>query len=368
MMIPFVNLQAQLERLKPELLASIEEVIDSRDFIQGRYLEEFEAGFAQVHGAKHVIGCANGTAGLALALRSAGVGPGDEVITVAHTFIATVEAICEVGATPVFVDIDADTYTINTDQVEEAVSSRTRALMPVHLYGNSCDMAPLVSLADRLDLRIIEDCAQAHLATYKGRPVGSFGAAGAFSFYPGKNLGALGDAGCIITENETIAGQLRKLRDHGRSSKYEHDVVGYNERMDGLQAAILSVKLKYLDEWTRARRANAAAYLERLASMGVKTMTPTPNSEPVWHLFVVEVDQRNDVANALASNGIATGVHYPVPVHLQPALKHLGYSEGDLPATEAASQRVLSLPMCAELKEEEIALVCRKLERALATS
>lgn len=366
MKVPFVNLQAQLERLKPELLASIEQVIESRDFIQGRYVAEFEKGFARAHGGKHVIGCANGTAALALALRSAGVGDGDEVITVSHTFIATAEAICEVGAKPVLVDIDPDTYTMDVSQVEAVIGKRTRALLPVHLYGNPCDMASLLDVAERHSLRIIEDCAQAHLATYRDRPVGCFGTAGTFSFYPGKNLGAIGDAGCIITDDEEVARRLRKLRDHGRLSKYEHDLVGYNERMDGLQAAVLSVKLKYLDEWTEKRRRNAKAYRERLESVGLKMMTPTGESEPVWHLFIVEVDGRDAVARHLASKGIGTGVHYPVPLHLQPALQHLGYSEGDFPVTEQASHRVLSLPMCAELTEEQIMLVCDELERALA--
>jgi dTDP-4-amino-4,6-dideoxygalactose transaminase len=366
MRIPFVNLQAQLDRLKPELLAKIEQVIDSRDFIQGRFLREFEEEFSRVHGVPHVVGCSNGTAAISLALEALGIGEGDEVITVAHTFIATVEAICQVGAKPVFVDIRPDTYVLDPTQLEAAMTPRTRAILPVHLYGNPCDMDPILEVSQAHGVKVIEDCAQAHLATYCGRPVGGFGDVGTFSFYPGKNLGALGDAGCIVTRDENLAQRLRKMRDHGRFSKYEHDIIGYNERMDGIQAAVLTVKLAYLAKWTEARRRSAARYVEKLTTMGLKILAPTSRSNPVWHLFVTEVEHRDEVAERLHASGIATGVHYPIPLHLQPALRHFGYREGDLPITEAASRHVLSLPMCAELTHEQVDDVCHALGRALS--
>jgi len=366
MRIPFVNLQAQLDRLKPELLAQLERVIDSRDFIQGRFASEFERAFARLHGVPHVIGCANGTSALALAMRALGIGPGDEVITVAHTFIATAEAICEVGAKPVFVDIDPRTYLLDPARLDAAMTPRTRAVIPVHLYGNVCDMEPILDACRPRGVKVIEDCAQAHLATYRGRAVGSFGEIGAFSFYPGKNLGALGDAGCLVTGDESLATRLRKLRDHGRLSKYEHDIVGYNERLDGIQAAVLLLKLAHLPEWTEARRRNAARYREHLTAMGVKTLAPTPGASPVWHLFVAEFDRRDEVASRLQAKGIGTGVHYPIPLHRQPALRELGYREGDFPATESASRRVLSLPMCAELTEAQVDEVCRELREILS--
>jgi dTDP-4-amino-4,6-dideoxygalactose transaminase len=363
--IPFVNLQAQLDRLKPELLAQFGRLIDSREFIQGRYAQEFEAQFASAHGVPHVVGCANGTAALTLALRALGIGPGDEVITVAHTFIATAEAICEAGATPVFVDVLADTHVLDPARLEAAVTNRTRAVIPVHLYGNPCDMDAIMAVARARGLKVIEDCAQAHLATYRGKPVGGFGEAGTFSFYPGKNLGALGDAGCIVTRDEALATRMRKLRDHGRLSKYEHDLVGFNERMDGLQAAALLVKLPHLKQWTETRRRNAGLYVERLSEAGVKTTRPTPGADPVWHLFVVELDDRQAAASRLEQRGIGTGVHYPVPLHLQPAFRYLGYRPGQLPVTEAAARRVLSLPMCGELAAEQVDEVCRELVAAV---
>jgi dTDP-4-amino-4,6-dideoxygalactose transaminase len=313
----------------------------------------------------NVVGCSNGTAAIALALEALGIGEGDEVITVAHTFIATAEAICEVGARPVFVDIRPDTYLLDPAQLEAAITPRTRAIVPVHLYGHCCDMSPIMEVARLHGLKVVEDCAQAHLATYGGRPVGSFGDAGTFSFYPGKNLGALGDAGCIVTSDADLALRLRKMRDHGRLSKYEHDIVGYNERMDGIQAAVLMVKLDHLTEWTEARRHSAQRYRERLTSLGLKTITPTVQAQPVWHLFVTEVEHRDEVVDRLQSAGIGTGVHYPLPLHLQPALEKFGYRKGAFPHTEAASERVLSLPICAEITDAQVDAVCLELGKAV---
>jgi dTDP-4-amino-4,6-dideoxygalactose transaminase len=363
MRIPFVNLQAQLDRLRPQLLETFGEVIDSRDFIQGRYVREFEESFARAHGVANVIGCSNGTSAISLALKALGIEQGDEVITVAHTFIATAEAICAIGATPVFVDILPDTYAMDASRVDAAITKRTRAIVPVHLYGNPCDMDAILEVARKRGLKVVEDCAQAHLATYRGIPVGSFGEAGTFSFYPGKNLGALGDAGCIVTKDADLATRLRKMRDHGRLSKYEHDIVGVNERMDGIQAAVLTLKLRYLHEWTAARRRNAARYEANLRSLGLACVRATAHAEPVWHLFVTEFGERDAVAAKLQSAGIGTGVHYPVPLHLQPAFQYLGYRRGDLPYTESAGDRVLSLPMCAELTQAQVDEVCDELQR-----
>ena len=357
-LIPFVDLENQYRKLKPEISAAIEAVIESRAFIQGPFAETFERQFADAIGARFGIACANGTAAISLILEALGIGPGDEVITVAHTFFATAEAIYHVGATPVFVDIEPGTYNLDPDLLETAITPKTKAIVPVHLYGNPADMDAIRSVARKHNLKIIEDAAQAHLATYREKFAGTIGDAGSFSFYPGKNLGAFGDAGFISTDNEAVAQKLMRLRDHGRSSKYEHDVIGYNQRMDGIQAAILSVKLKYLTEWTNKRRRNAQYYDAQLKARGFKTIEPTQGSAPSYHLYVVEVENREDVQRKLSEAGIGCGVHYPVPLHLQPALKPNGSHHNQLPHTERAATRVLSLPMCAELTEAQIDRVC----------
>ena len=354
--IPFVNLARQIERLRPDLVAAFEAVLDSRGFIKGPHVTAFETAFAEAIQAPHVVGCANGTAAVALALEAAGVGPGDEVIVPSHTFIATAEAVCHVGATPVFCDIDPDTYTLDPKDAERRITPRTRAIIPVHIYGTPADMDAILDLARTHDLVVIEDCAQAHLATYKGRMVGSIGHAGSFSFFPGKNLGALGDAGAVATADAQLAERIRKLADHGRLSKYEHDIVGYNQRLDGLQAALLSVKLPHLRAWTERRRRVAAYYDSRLKPAGVKVIAAPEGAESVYHLYVIEVDDQQKTAAALAALGVETGVHYPCPLHQQPAFRYLGGEA--LPNAERAARRILSLPICGEITDDEAEYAC----------
>lgn len=352
--IPLVNLKEQHRKLKPRLLSAIEAVIDSSDFIQGRYAEAFEGSFAALLRARHVVGCSSGTSALSLALECAGIGAGAEVITVSNTFFATAEAIRNVGAIPVFADVNPDTYTIDLASLESAITPRTRAIIPVHLYGVPCDMPAIIGLASRHGLTVIEDCAQAHLASYQGQCVGTFGDFGGFSFFPGKNLGALGDAGCITVARDADDLVLRKLRNHGRIGKYEHDMVAYNHRIDGLQAAVLSVKVEFLEEWTARRIANASIYDRMLDALGVQRIRPPASGRAVYHLYVIEVDERDRLLKALHDENIQAGVHYPLPLHLQPPLQSFGQGQGSLPVTERAAQRMISLPMCPELTQDEI--------------
>ena len=356
--IPILNLKAQHKRLRLEVLGALETVYDSMSYIQGPHVKEFESEFASMHGAKHAAGCSNGTTALSLALEAAGIGPGDEVITVSYTFIATAEAIIQLGATPVFVDIEPGTYNMDPSIVRQAVTQRTKAIVPVHIYGTPCSMDELGEIATEHELLIIEDCAQAHLAKFEGKAVGSFGQAGTFSFYPGKNLGACGDAGMVVSQDDETIKRVKKLLDHGRESKYLHDIIGYNRRMDDVQAAILSVKLRYLDEWTARRQENAAIYDSILKPAGFKVIEPPANVDPVYHLYVIQVSNREEIAKALTEHKIGHGVHYPTPLHIQPSMKHLGYKTGDLPVTENAAGRVISIPMCAELTHEQIERVC----------
>lgn len=356
--IPIVNVEAQHQKLRPEILRALRDVFDSRAYVQGPHVQAFETAFASEHGAAHAAGCSNGTAALSLALEAAGVGPGDEVITTSYTFVATAESILHLGATPVFVDIEPGTYNMDPRLVRQAVTQRTKAIVPVHLYGTPCAMDELREIANENDVVIVEDCAQAHLAKFEGQAVGTFGRAGSFSFYPGKNLGACGDAGMVVSEDENTISRVKKLLDHGRETKYLHDIVGYNRRMDAMQAAILGVKLRYLEEWTSRRRENAEAYDSRLKPAGFQVIEPPDNTEPVYHLYVVQVDNREETTEALAANGIGFGIHYPTPLHLQPSMSELGYKAGSLPVTEAVAGRVLSLPMCAELSRGQIDRVC----------
>jgi dTDP-4-amino-4,6-dideoxygalactose transaminase len=354
--IPFVDLASQYSKIKPEIDVAISDVLASRAFIQGPFVAKFESEFSRKLGAAFGLGCSNGTAALSLALEALGVSRGDEVITVAHTFIATVEAICHVGAVPVFVDIDPLTYNMDPSAFEAAITPRTRAVIPVHLYGTPCDFASIMHTASKHGIKVVEDAAQAHLATYRGQYAGTLGDCATFSFYPGKNLGAYGDAGFITCRDAGVADIIRRLRDHGRVGKYQHDLIGYNHRMDGLQAAVLSVKLRHLDEWTKARRNNAARYDAHLRRAGFKVIEPPRGSVSSYHLYVVEVSNRDETMRALLDNGIETGIHYPVPLHLQPALAR--HRIKALPVTEKVSSRVVSLPMCAELSEDAVDHVC----------
>ena len=354
MQVPLVDLKAQYLSIKPEIDAAIQRVLNHTGFILGQEVAAFEQTFAQYVGAKGAVGIASGTAALNLALLACGVGPGDEVITPAHTFIATAEAISQTGARPVFADIDPRTYTLDPNCVEDALSPRTRAIIPVHLYGQPADMAPMLDIARRKSLWLIEDAAQAHGAEYQGKRCGSIGHLACFSFYPGKNLGAYGDAGAVTGNDEALLAKVRKLRDHGRTSKYEHDEIGFGERLDALQAAVLSTKLPHLESWTEARRSHARSYNKLLAGCDVVTPFELPDVRHVYHLYVIRTARRDALLAHLKAKGISAGVHYPVPLHRQLAyLKH-GYANVRLPVTERAVAEVLSLPMYPELHARQI--------------
>ena len=352
--IPLADLTAQYLSMKGEIDGAIARVIASSSFILGTEVVAFEEEFSSFCEVEACVGCANGTDAIALALQGLGVGPGDEVITVPHTFIATAEAIGLVGATPVFVDVREDTLLMDVTKVPNAVTWRTRALVPVQLYGQTVDMDPLLDVARASGLRVVEDAAQAHGARYKGRRAGTLGDAATFSFYPGKNLGAYGDAGAVVTSDLGLASWLRKARDHGRSSKYEHDFASRSSRMDGIQAAILRAKLPHLEAWNRQRRLLAGRYVELLAGSAVVPVAVAEGCQSVWHLFVVRVQDRERLRRKLSEAGFSTGVHYPLPLHLQPAYKHLGYHRGDFPVAERAAEEVLTLPLYPELDPFEV--------------
>ena len=358
--VPFVDLQAQYASIKADVDRAVAQVLQRGDFVLGQAVERFEADFAAYLGVGHACGVGNGGDAIELALRACGIGPGDEVITAANTFIATVQAIAAAGATPVLVDVDPLFYTIDPDAAAAAVTPRTRAIVPVHLYGQPADMGAVQAIAARHDLVVVEDAAQAHGARERGRRAGSAGRAAAFSFYPSKNLGAAGDGGMVVTSDADVANRVRLLRNYGQQAKYSHVTPGRNSRLDTLQAAVLAVKLRRLDEWNAARRRHAESYRERLEGR-VRVPAVRPGAEHVFHLFVVEVDGRDDVQRRLGERQIHTGIHYPVPVHLQPACAPLGYRAGDFPVTEAAAARILSLPMYPELTEAQIDYVCEAL-------
>jgi dTDP-4-amino-4,6-dideoxygalactose transaminase len=352
-MIPLVDLQAQYASIQAEIDDAIRRVVESAQFIMGPDVAAFEEEFAAWSGVPHCVGVGSGTAALELTLRVLGVGEGDEVVTAAHTFIATAEAISAVGAKPVFVDIDPLTYDLSPEAFAAAITPATRAVIPVHLYGQPADMSRITSIAATHGIAIIEDAAQAHGATWCGREVGNWGDAACFSFYPGKNLGAYGDAGAVLTRRLEVAAQVRSLRNHGRTSKYLHDQVGYGHRIDTLQAAVLRAKLPFLAQWTEARRRLAARYDELLTNSGVTLPHVAPEANPVWHLYVIRVPERDRLLKELEAKGIGAGVHYPVPLHLQPAYAHLGYGAGALPVTEAVAATCLSLPLYPEMSDAQ---------------
>lgn len=360
MRVPFVDLKVQYEAIREELEREFQKVFEKTAFIMGPALAEFEEAFARYCRVKHAIGVANGTDALLLALKALGIGPGDEVITAVNTFIATAEAIVHAGATPVFVDCDPQTYNINVKQLEAKITPRTKAIIPVHLYGQPADMDPILELAKNRGLYVIEDAAQAHGATYRGRKAGSMSQIACFSFYPAKNLGAYGDAGAVVTNDDAIALTVRKLRDHGGVEKYQHDLVGYNSRLDTLQAAVLLVKLKYLDAWNRRRQENAQLYDALLAEVpGIVTPNVLEGATHVYHLYVIRVERgsRDELQRFLRERGVHTGVHYPRPLHLTPAFGYLGYRMGDFPVAERYASQILSLPMYPELTREQIEYV-----------
>jgi len=369
MKIPLVDLRAQYQNLKVEIDDAIASVIRDTAFVGGRYVAEFEAAFARYCGVRYAVGVSNGSDALRLALLACGVGSGDEVITVPNTFIATTEAISSVGAEIRFVDVRPGTFTLDAERVEAVITGHTKAIIPVHLYGRPTEMEPILSIARRHGLRVVTDAAQAHGATYRDEPIGGLGDAVCFSFYPGKNLGAYGDAGAVVTNDPGVMKRVAMLRDHGRTGKYEHIAEGFSCRLDGLQAAILSAKLPHLERWNESRRAHARLYNLVLESLdGVQTPPEAVDARHVWHLYVVQIEDRETVASRLASAGVATGIHYPVPLHRQPAYAGMKLDVGSFPIAEEQARTVLSLPMYPELSEEQILYIATELKDAVAQS
>jgi dTDP-4-amino-4,6-dideoxygalactose transaminase len=359
--VPFLDLAAQLRGIRAEIDQAIAHVLDTTQFVLGEEVARFEAEFAAAHGAKHGVAVNSGTSALHLALLAAGVGPGDEVVTVPNTFVATVAAVGYTGARPVYVDVDPATYTMDPERLEAAITPRTKAVLPVHLYGQAADMDPILEIARRRGLTVIEDAAQAHLARYRGRPVGTLGELACFSFYPGKNLGAYGEGGIVLTGDEGHARKIRMLRDWGQERKYHHVLAGFNYRMEGLQGAILRVKLRHLERWTEARRAHAERYAALLAGAGVVPPVEAPGRRHVYHVYAVRTREREAVMKALAEQGVQTGIHYPVPVHLQPAYADPRFARGAFPRAEQACDEVMSLPMYPEMTEDHLQAVNRAL-------
>ena len=366
MKVPFLDLKAQYASIHNEITAALRQVFESASFAGGPFVERFEKEFASFCGCKFAVGVGSGTAALWMALLALGVRRGDEVITVPNTFIATCEAISFCGATPVFVDIDEATYNMDPDLLEDAITPKTRVVIPVHLYGQMADMDRIMEIARAHGLLVIEDACQAHGAEYKSRRAGTIGDVGCFSFYPGKNLGAYGEAGAIVTNNSELAEKLRMFRDHGQAKKYCHSVVGWNGRMDGIQAAVLSVKLKYLAAWNEARRRNAQLYNELLANTdGLIIPTEADYARHIYHIYAIRAENRDALMGALAQKDIACGIHYPLPIHLQQAYRFLGYSKSSFPVAERCAQETVSLPMFAELKPGQIEKVCQEIRSFL---
>jgi dTDP-4-amino-4,6-dideoxygalactose transaminase len=369
MAVPFLDLQAQYRPLRDEIQRALQEVLDTSTYILGPAVARFERAFAEACGTRHAIGVNTGTSALQLALLAAGVRPGDEVIVPAMTFIATAAAVEAVGARPIPVDVDARTATLDPAAAEAALTPRTRALVPVHLYGQAAEMEPLLGLAQRHGLVVVEDAAQAHLATWRGRPCGSLGALAAFSFYPGKNLGAYGEGGAVVTQDDAAAREVRIRRDWGAEKRYHHEVRGFNFRMDGLQGAVLDVKLRHLAAWTEGRRRAAAGYQARLAGLeGLRLPAEHPDNRHVWHVFALRVRRRDAVLRELTARGIGCGIHYPVPLHLQPCYAEWGGRRGQCPRAEAWADEELSLPLFPEITDAQLDEVADALRAALAAT
>lgn len=365
--VPFLDLKAHHDPIRAEVMAAMNEVIDVNAFAGGPWVAKFEEDYARYCRTKFCVGVGNGTDSLWFSLLALGVGPGDEVITAPMTFMATTEAITYAGAKPVFVDIDPRTYTLDPTKIERAITPRTKAIMPVHLFGQCAEMDPILDIARRHNLFVVEDAAQAQGSMYKGRPAGSMGQAGSFSFYPGKNLGAWGEAGGITTDDPALCEKMKMYREHGQKRKYYHDVVGWNGRMDGIQAAVLRVKLKYLDRANDGRRRAAQRYDQKLA--GIRGLTLPVQAEyahHIYHIYAVRVANRDDVMKQLGDRGIGTGIHYPVPVHLQAAYASLGHKRGDFPVSEECADTFVSLPMFPELTDAQIDTVVQALREVLA--
>ena len=366
MEIPFVDLRAQYRQIQNEVDPAVLAVMQRGDFILGGAVTEFEKAFAAYCGARYCIGVDSGYSALELIIRAYDIGPGDEVITAANTFIATTLGISNAGATPVLVDCDPETYNIDVNKIEAAITPRTKAIMPVHLYGQPADMDTIRAIARKHNLYVLEDAAQASGARYKGRMAGSLGDAAAFSFYPGKNLGAYSDGGAVTTNDADIAEKIRLLRNIGQKVKYFHEIKGFNNRLDTMQAAVLGVKLPYLNDWNASRRRAAATYADLLVDLPIITPTTADYAEHIFHLYVVRVSDREALMEHLKKAGIATGLHYPIPIHLQPAYAELGYKRGDFPITEAYAETIVSLPIFPELDDEKVAYVANAIHEYMA--
>jgi len=365
MKVQLVDLVAQYKSIKAEIDEALQRVVSSGRFILGEEVERFEEEMASYIGTKYAVGCASGTDALQLALMAYGIGPGDEVITTPFTFVATAEVIVLLGAKPVYVDIDPKTYLIDPNRIEAAITDKTRAIIPVHLYGQCADMDAINQIARKHDLKVIEDSAQAIGALYKGRKACAMGDVGCLSFFPAKNLGAYGDGGMVLTNDEDLAAKIKMLRVHGSKGKYNHVLLGVNSRLDAIQAAILRVKLKYIDQWNRARREKAALYTRLLKDTEVITPYTEAYNEHIYHQYSIRVKNRDGLRKYLTEKGIATAIHYPIPLHLQPAFASLGYKKGDFPIAEEVSSQVLSLPMYPELPEEHINYVATEIKSFL---
>ena len=367
-MIPLVDLKAQYESIKKEMNQAIFRVLETSQFILGKEVEAFEEEFARFLDVKHCVGVNSGTSALYLALLALGVGPGDEVITVSQTFVATVEAIYWTGARPVFVDIEEKTYTMDPARIESVITKKTKAIIPVHLYGHPADMDSILAIARKRKLWVIEDACQAHGALYKGRRAGGLGHAACFSFYPGKNLGAYGEGGAVTTHDSELAVKIRKLRNHGGLKKYSHEIPGFNARLEGIQGAILRVKLPYLEKWNELRRQHVREYERLFQGLDVTLPTEAPYAKSVFHVYVIRAPQRDRLNAYLNERGIGSVIHYPTPNHLLACFRCFGYRKGDLPVTEKVSKEVLSLPLYPELKKEQIREVAEAVRSFLTAS
>ena len=369
MKVPFLDLKEQYGNIKDEIAVALQEVLDNTAFAGGPISKRFEDDFATFNNAKYCIGCGSGTEALWLAFIGAGIGCDDEVIIPTHTFIATAEAVTFTGAKPVFVDIDETTFNMDPAKLEAAITPRTKAIVPVHLYGQMADMDEINKIAEKHNIMVIEDSAQGHDAKYKDKSPGELSKAACFSFYPGKNLGAYGEAGAVVTNDEEMANRMNCFRDHGQAKKYYHSMVGWNARLDGFQGAVLGVKLKYLPQWTESRRRNAAIYDEMLADVeGIKLPKQMEYAKHVYHLYVVRVANREDFMEELKKREVFTGIHYPIPVHLQEAYQDLGYSQGAFPVSEKVASEIVSLPMFPELKEEQVRHAIEHIKEVLSVT
>ena len=363
MIIPFIDLRKQYDSIKEEINPAIQNVIDNSAFVLGKSVSDFETAFAAAHNVKHCVAVSSGTDGNHLASWALGITSGDEVIIPADTFIATAWGATLCGATPVFADCHKDSYNIDPEKIEEKITSKTKAVVAVHLYGQPADIDAIRKITEKHNLRLIEDAAQAHIAEYNGNKIGGLSDICSFSFYPGKNLGAFGEGGAVTTNSDELALKARMIRDHGSRQKYFHEMYGHNYRMEGIQGAVLGVKLKHLNYWTECRRSVAKKYCEQLKDINeIKLPAEMPYAKHVYHLFVIQTDRRDELQIYLNENGIATGLHYPVPLHLQKCFEHLGYKKGDFPVTEGLAANCLSLPMFPELSDEQIGFICDRIK------